>query len=109
MNRKSIRLFGIMLIILLAATVMWSATNDGVAVSCSHPADGVQLPATSSYMANNNAELREVAFAQKIKDCSQLKTSFDRCLCQYNNCNAGCRTGDNECVNKCTRAFNQCK
>ena len=110
MNRKSIWLFGILLTLLLAGTVMWSMTGDGVAISCSHSADGVQTAATSSYVANNGAELREIAFAQpQIKDCSKLKQGFDRCLCEYNNCNSGCRTGDNDCVNKCTKAFNQCK
>jgi hypothetical protein len=78
MNRKSIWLFGILLTLLLAGTVMWSMTGDGMAISCSHSADGVQSAATSSYVANNGAELREIAAAQKqIQDCSKLTKSFE--------------------------------
>ena len=42
------------------------------------------------------------------RDCSQLSDCYQRCQCQYDNCNAGCSNDDAQCINGCIEAWKDC-
>jgi hypothetical protein len=112
MNHKMFLLFGALCALLLAVPAVLAQTGQGVPASCSNQAAasqpaGLNLPVTSS-----DAKMVAAGFGEekkKVRDCTALKTVFDKCLCQYNNCNDACKVGDNDCVNKCTKAYKECK
>jgi len=64
-------------------------------------------------------QLREISWLHRQpilfdKDCSQETDCASRCLCQYNNCTAGCDNiqdlqQKSDCLNKCTSNWNDCK
>lgn len=49
--------------------------------------------------------------AQNIayKDCSQARTCWDACQCNYGNCSDSCGNGNISCVNRCIKDWEACR